>query len=40
MRTGVREKKCLKRACGSDSERCCGELCQLARLGRVDVAVG
>jgi hypothetical protein len=33
-------RECLKRACGSGSERCCVELCQLAMLGRVDVAVG
>jgi len=32
-------QECLTRACGSGSERCCVELCQLARLGRVDVAV-
>jgi len=32
-------KDCLKRACGSGSEWCCVELCQLARLERVDVAV-
>ena len=27
-------QECLTRACGSGSERCCVELCHLARLGR------